>query len=108
MKLLALVLVSSLFLAGCSSPEEETVDVLNEIADTLATIKDKESAQAAAPKLKELGERGKELDKEVKADDVSDEVKKAGIEAAARIQKELMRIMKIPGAGEFMKDLQLR
>jgi hypothetical protein len=41
---------------------EAHIDVVNDMADVLKTIKDKSSAEAAKPKLEKLAQRGKEIE----------------------------------------------
>ncbi len=59
-----------LCLPGCKSKQEsladEMVSVMQDIADALKTVKDKESAEAAATQIKELAKRGSEIGKEYK------------------------------------------
>jgi membrane-bound lytic murein transglycosylase len=89
MKRLALGLALTAFalLAACSSKEEQAVDTMNEMADVLATVKDKSSAQAAAPKLKDLRKRMEDLgedfgkDQKKTAEDMPPELKKKMEEA---------------------------
>jgi hypothetical protein len=89
MKRLALGLALTAFalLAACSSKEEQAVDTMNEMADVLATVKDKSSAQAAAPKLKDLRKRMEDLgedfgkDQKKTAEDMPPELKDQGDDA---------------------------
>ncbi len=57
-------------LPGCKSKQEsladEMVSVMQDIADALKTVKDKESAETAATRIKELAKRGSEIGKEYK------------------------------------------
>ncbi len=57
-------------LPGCKSKQEnladEMVDVMQDIANALKTVKDKESAETAATQIKDLAKRGSEIGKEYK------------------------------------------
>jgi hypothetical protein len=59
--ILALIAVALLLPTGCGNPHEalvvNAIAILKEIADELSSIKDAASAEAAGPRLKELGGR---------------------------------------------------
>jgi lipopolysaccharide biosynthesis regulator YciM len=106
-------------LAGCGaggstnqSQARQWVGVLNETADVLATVKDEPSARSAAPKLRQLFQREKELQAAVNAPgNLSKGEAKAlqdlvpEVEAArARRETELKRVSAMPGVREILKD----
>ncbi|MFP4353831.1 MAG: hypothetical protein ACLFUJ_01815 [Phycisphaerae bacterium] len=103
--ILALAAGLVLTVGGCSKDHEdvveEQIELMNKTADVLATIKDKESAQAAKDDLEELGEKMKELKAEMdEMDEPSEEEEKALKEkygkerekALGRMMQEAMRI----------------
>ena len=57
-------------LPGCKSKQEQAadqmIDVMQDIANALKTVKDKESAEAAATQIKDLAKKGSEIGKEYK------------------------------------------
>jgi len=59
-----------LCLPGCKSKQEQVadqmIDVMQDIANALKTVKDKESAEAAATQIKDLAKKGSEIGKEYK------------------------------------------
>ncbi len=105
-------------LAGCGKGKEkesqvqEWVKTLNETADVLATVKDEPSAKSAAPKLKQLFEKEKELQNSVnsgeklsKAEADSLAQMRPQVEAARqRRESELKRVSAMPGVREILKD----
>lgn len=62
------ILLSVCLLGGCGRDHEDvaedTIEVVEEMAEVLSTVKDKESALAAKPKLEELSQRMQELQEE--------------------------------------------
>jgi hypothetical protein len=65
---IALISASSLLLlGGCSNPHEaratEAIAILGSIADELSLVTDAESAEAATPRLAELGDRWRDNDR---------------------------------------------
>jgi hypothetical protein len=94
----ALVLLYGL--SGCGSsndPEgdlQEHIKLLNETADVLDTIKDRDSAEKARGKLKELGQRDAEVLRRLTAgrNDLSDEEKqRIGQKYRAQLQAAVDR-----------------
>jgi DNA anti-recombination protein RmuC len=76
------LLLSMCLLGGCGRDHEDvaedTVETLEEMAEVLATVKDKESALAAKPKLEKLSERMDELQAEAaEMDEIDPEKEKA-------------------------------
>ncbi len=64
--ILPLLLLAAACGGGLDSHEgalEAQIEVMNDMADTLKTIKDKKSAEAAKPKLLALKKRGDEIEK---------------------------------------------
>lgn len=99
------VVVASLFtLAGCGGDTDTLpkafLSLLDETTAVLKEVKDVETAKAAEPKLKALGERKRKLDEEAKNTKLSQSDLKAADdkyaqpmqEAAERMAAEIMRI----------------
>ena len=104
---LALVILAPCILFGCGgsggdtmeSLSEETVDLMGEFADILEGVTDKETAEAAKPKLMELGEKMQELQRRIEAIRVPTEEDTAAMmalpgamEARSRITQQAFRI----------------
>jgi len=105
----ALLALACLALVACSSPEEEQVDLMNEAADVLEGIKDKESAKAAVERLKEIGEEIQELSKQVKESEIPEELKKEAQAAAERIGKAMQNVLrKYPEVMQALREIDLR
>jgi len=93
-----------LALAGCDRTPEALISrqvaILDETAETLATISDEESAKAAAPKLAELQQEFNSLVPRVKAlklsdaaqEQLEDEHRDEMNDALERFQTELARV----------------
>ena len=78
---MAIITVSAVLLVGCNSQyatrqrlTKQIAEVVNEVADLLATVQDKASAAAAAPKLQELAARMSKLGEQFEALDMEDEM----------------------------------
>ena len=115
---LALALVFTV--SGCGdSPESITKDMIkamNEMADVLESIKDKDSAEKAKPKLEALSKKMKDLKEradKLKVDDkkkkeleekYKDEVAKAGM----RLFGALAKVGSNPDAAAALKSLDLK
>jgi hypothetical protein len=116
-----LVLLLCTFFAGCGGSFaakqamiKQLTSATKEMADLLTTVKDKPTAQAAAPKLltlvervEELGERLDELDGEAEDfgpdPEVAEEVA-PWIAEHSRLIQEQLRISKIPEAREGLGE----
>jgi len=114
------VLVLVAFAGGCGGKsereqlKEQEIATMNEAVDVLETIKDEESAKAAAPKLMEIAGRVKDLkkqqnalgkpskDEQEKLNKKFDNDRKA---AHDRLVHEMVRIQRIPGAPDALKDV---
>ncbi len=109
-------LLALLLVAGCKQPTldelaDEHIALLNELADTLATVKDKTSAEAARPKLREirrkiklLKARASKIEHDSKQTDaVRERCAERLRQANERIRWESARIQAIP---ELNDDLQ--
>jgi len=106
-------------LSGCggdtrSSLMKQLVATVNEVADTLATIKDQASAEAAKPKLKALGERYRDIDKRGKALKEPTPEEKTALEkeyaeplksAYGRLLSEMLRVAFVPGGKEALQEM---
>lgn len=112
---LTMVLAGAFFLGGCSRSHEDVMDdmveTMEETANTLESVKDKDSANAAAGKLDKLAERMNELSKEAEdmedPDEATEKELKAKYEermskAAEKMMSNLMRIAMNP---ELSKEL---
>jgi hypothetical protein len=120
MRSLILILIGGvlLFPTGCGNPHESltisAIAILTEIADELSKIKDKASAEAAAPRLKELGgrwranERRMVSEKPLSRRDMAALNKEYGgqLESATkRYLAELARVQRIEGGAEALRQL---
>jgi hypothetical protein len=115
---LILACFSVLFFSGCRSPHEtmarDAIAILKEIADELSTIKDDSTAEAAAPRLKELGGRWRANERRMSGTrgpsvrDLKELEKKYGgqlQEAVNRYQIEVARVQRLPGGPEALAEL---
>jgi hypothetical protein len=117
-----LVLVCALFVAGSTgwaadtfeSVTEEMIKGMNDAADLLTGIKDKQSADAAKPKLKTLGKKLADLKKRAEklgkpTKEVEDKLKAKYEEkikqAADRLLQETFRVANVEGGKEALKEL---
>ena len=86
--LLAMMIVSLFLVTGCDrapthdSVMEDSVTAMEDVGKILATVKDEASANAAKPKLKELGEKMKTLKAE------ADKMAKPTTEQEAELKKK--------------------
>jgi hypothetical protein len=116
-----LVLLLCTFFAGCGGSFaakqaliKQLTSATREMADLLTTVKDKPTAQAAAPKLltlvervEEMGERLDELDGEAEDFGPDPEVAEGvapWIAEHSRLMLEQLRISKIPAAREGLGE----
>jgi hypothetical protein len=103
---------------GCAenhdSLTKKQIDLMNDLADVLSTIKDADSAKAAQPKLKKISERMQELKKKAEKLGEPPADKKAALEkkyqdqvtkAGERLMKEFFRVMTVSGAAEALQGL---
>jgi hypothetical protein len=115
---IVLVLIVCLAPAGCGSPNEElakdSIDLLKEIADELSTIKDSASAEAAAPRLRELGDRWRANKHRINEQKGTDQremkalEKKYGGQFEAAVNRyflEVARIERIEGGKKALSEL---
>lgn len=93
----------------------ELIDALKEGAKILKDIRDQDSAEAAKPQLKKLGDRFRDLAKKFKqlgppTKDQDEELKKnhrKEIQAAqTEFRKQRDRVEKVPGGKEALKELE--
>ncbi|MHC4946497.1 MAG: hypothetical protein ACYTG7_26090 [Planctomycetota bacterium] len=116
--ILATVPLSMLFACGGSSEHEkkmeETLEIINDMADTLAGITDINSANAAQPKLDALGKKMEALNKAITAmedppqnvlDRIKQDYEPKMKEAMQRFLMECTRLMKMEGMGDEMQKL---
>jgi len=114
-----LVAVLPFALTGCGDSHEKAagdmVSLMNRLADTLDTVKDKASAEAAKDKLKAIGTEMKEMkarmDKlgkpsEAKEKELKEKYEKELTAATTRIMGASMKIAAAgPEAAEILKDV---
>jgi hypothetical protein len=111
---LALLVLAS----GCSDSHEsltkDAIAVVNETADVLATIKDSPTADAAKPKLKELGDRWRDnqqrraAKKRISAKELARLERQYGAQmeaATKRYLAEVVRVRKVDGGEEALREL---
>lgn len=108
-----------LALSGCGKESFESVRkqqtaTVKEAADLLATIKDKESAEKAKPRLKQLGERWRDLQKRMDAlpsPSAEEEARTKRLYedefqgAKARFGKQWLRVLLVPGGKEALDEI---
>jgi hypothetical protein len=113
------VAVVSLALSGCGrdsleSLRKQQLQTVKEANELLETIKDQASADKARPRLKELGDRWRDLEKRVDAlppvpaEEEARARKQYDDElngAILRFLRESMRVRFVPGGQEVMQDL---
>jgi len=110
-------LIALVMLSGCGDSHEaaadDTVDLMEELADILESIKDEDSAKAASAELEDwaedmqkISDRVKELE-DLSADDekaLKEKYKEKMDEVGARIQKEMQRLMMDRELGKHFGD----
>jgi len=67
---------------------------MEEIAEALESVEDKDSAEAAAERIKELAEEGEALEKEVDKEKFKNELKEEAEAAEKRLKAAITKIMK--------------
>src|SRR2546425_11059966 len=117
---LAPLLMLALILCGCGDSHQslarEQVDTMKEMAATLDTVKDADSAKDAKPKLKKLAERMNDINQreaklpapteaEIKAMD--SKYGKEMEEASRKMQAAMLRIIADPKIGAELADIDL-
>jgi hypothetical protein len=113
-----LIAVGLLALAGCGSPRDaltrEAVAATNEAADALAEVTDQETADAARPKLKEIGERLRRAKERIEGLGKPSEDQAAALkrrhddamkEALGKLYKESLRVAQLPGGPDLLKEI---
>lgn len=117
----SLLLVGALALPlvnGCSNPAEEratdAIAILKGIADELATVKDAASAEAAKPRLAELGERWRANERKLSqqklppTSELAELEKKYGAQlesAMKRYEAEVARVKRVEGCDIALQAL---
>lgn|SRR5262245_16706316 len=106
-----------LFLNGCSDSHEsltvEAIQILKETADVLSGIKDSASAEAAKPRLKELGGRWRNnqqrrAKKPVKARELAKLEREYGAQlesAMKRYFEQVLRVKRVDGGEDALREL---
>lgn len=106
-------------LNGCGKESFESVRkqqtaTVKEAADLLGTIKDKETAEKAKPRLKQLGERWRDLQKRMDAlpsPSAEEEARTKRLYedefegAKTRFAKEYFRVIFVPGGKEVLDEI---
>ena len=94
---------------------KEMIGMVKEATQVLTTIKDKDTAQTATPKLKKLGEKAQQLQQKMQKlgrptqqqqQEVFKKYGKEFQEAQVNYKKEEERVKKIPGGKEALKALE--
>jgi hypothetical protein len=107
-----------LFLSGCGNPHEaratEAIAILESMADELSKVTDAASAEAAKPRLAELGDRWRENERKQRKQkppttrEMAALLKKYGAQfdsANSRYDSERNRVKKIEGGAEAIAAL---
>jgi hypothetical protein len=104
---ICLVLPSVLGIAGCSDSHEsltvESIQILNETADELSSIKDPASAEAAKPSLQALGnrwrdnERRRAAKKAIAVKEMNRLEREYGAQMAAAVKRYLAEVARVKG-----------
>jgi hypothetical protein len=93
---------------------EDLIETFKSATKVLTSIKDEATAKAAAPKLKEIGEKLRNLRKKAQdlgqptkeqKEELKKEYKEKMEEAQKSLKKELQRVKKVPGGKEALKAL---
>jgi hypothetical protein len=112
------VLAVLVFASGCGDSHEsltkDAIAILNETADVLSTIKDPASADAAKPKLKELGQRWRDnhqrraAKKSIAAKELARLERQYGAQTEAATKRylaEVLRVERVDGGEEALHEL---
>jgi len=113
----AAVLALSMLLAGCGgdsyeSLADDTVDVLKDMTDILASIDSKDAAEKAASKLESLAWKMQEISKRAEALGEPSEKQKTDMDemmskkmegVMGRYMQEMMRVAQIPDAMQYLE-----
>jgi hypothetical protein len=119
MKKTLLALAVLLPLSGCGrdnfeSLRKQQVATAKEAADLLSIIKDKETADKAKPRLKQLGDRWRDLQKRMDAlpsPSAEEELRAKRLYedefegAKTRFVKEYLRVLFVPGGKEALDEI---
>jgi hypothetical protein len=91
---------------GGGGPVKDNIAAYKEATEVLATIKDKASAEAAKPKLAKIGERIKANNEKITKGEAkpTEEDGKQLVEAQSKHGAELMRVAKVDGGADAIKD----
>jgi hypothetical protein len=115
-KILALPVLVALLLSGCTPDDAEslvkqTVAVMDETAQAMATIQDEPSAKAAVPRLQALARRRKLIEEKIttvktpsQADQVELQKKYAArlSEVTVKLMQESVRVSAVPGGTDAL------
>ena len=115
-KILALPVLVALLLAGCTPDDAEslvkqTVAVMDDTAQAMATIKDEPSAKAAVPRLQALARRRKLIEEKIttvktpsQAEQVELQKRYAArlAEVTAQLMQEAVRVSAVPGGADAL------
>jgi hypothetical protein len=110
-KILALSVLVALLAIGCASDDAEslvkqTIAAMDETAQSMATVTDQASAQAAVPRLKALAERRKKIEEKMASVKTPPQAEQAELqkkyaaqltEVTTRLMQEAMRVSTVPG-----------
>jgi uncharacterized lipoprotein YehR (DUF1307 family) len=104
--------------SGCGDSHEsltkDAIKLTNEMADVLESIKDKDSAEKAKPKLEKLAEKFKDLKKRMDKIGKPDKAKEEALEkkyksdaeaAGKRLVTALGKAAAVPGGADAIKSL---
>jgi hypothetical protein len=110
-KILSLSILSALLAIGCVSDDadsmvKQTIEALDETAQTMATVKDETSARAAVPRLQALAKRRKAIEEKTAAVKTPSPAEQAELQkkyavrltgATTLLMTEALRVSTVPG-----------
>jgi hypothetical protein len=110
-KILSLSILSALLATGCASDDvdsmvKQTIEALDETAQTMATVKDESSARAAVPRLQALARRRKAIEEKTAAVKTPSPAEQAELQkkyavrltgATTLLMTEALRVSTVPG-----------
>jgi hypothetical protein len=110
-KILSLSILSALLATGCASDDvdsmvKQTIEALDETAQTMATVKDEPSARAAVPRLQALARRRKAIEEKTAAVKTPSPAEQAELQkkyavrltgATTLLMTEALRVSTVPG-----------